>query len=63
MESIEKALKIGKRELSEYSSKDTVHATTFRFAGARKKVKDDAVDRGVVDFFRDCRTPKPHISR
>ena len=41
---------------------DTVHATTFRFAGARKKVKDDAVDRGV-DFFRDCRTPKPHISR
>ena len=38
------------------------HATTFRLAGARKKVKHDAVERGV-DFFRDCRARKRHVSR
>ena len=38
------------------------HAKTFRLAGARKKVKHDAVERGV-DFFRDCRTRKFHVSR
>ena len=39
------------------------HATTFRLAGAERRVKLDAVERCVIDFFRDCRARKLHVSR
>ena len=39
------------------------HATTFLLVGAERKVKHDAVERGITDFFRDCRAQKLPVSR
>ena len=46
-----KTFKSGKK-LLECSSKK--HATTFHLAGAGRKLKQDTVERCVIDFFRDC---------
>ena len=39
------------------------YATTFLLVGAERKVKHDTVERGITDFFRDCRAQKLPVSR
>ena len=39
------------------------HASTFRPEGGGRKVKLDAVENGVMNFCRECRDKKLHVSR
>ena len=51
-----------KKQANSFRQVTKKHASTFRLEGGRK-VKLDAVENGVMNFYRECRDKKLHVSR
>ena len=54
--------KVWKKQANSLRQVTKKHASTFHLEGGRK-VKLDAVENGVLNFYRECRDKKLHVSR
>ena len=58
-----KSVQEWKKQANSLRQVTTKHANTFRLKGGGRKVKLDAVEYGVKNFYRECRDKKLHVSR
>ena len=52
-----------KRMENRLHSVETRHDKTYRLPGSGRKVQNETVEKAVMDFVRNCRVKKLHVSR